>query len=207
MTKKEIVKYLLVPASGFGIGGGLWGWKWFEFLERAGRSEFITPFVVLWGAVFLGAFGSLSLVLFLKGNFKKKLFIVFGGMLSCLIGFLLGIGDFYFLVAPLGIIGVFLHFLFTGMIIALIYALILKVKIWPLVWRGGLGFVVGFFISFSLVGNLISLLVNNKFVFSFWSDFVIFILYGFFIGLFLGWGVYRGQKIKLTKESQIFQET
>jgi len=207
MTKEEKIKYLLIPASGFGIGGGLWGWKWFEFLEKVGRSEFVTPFIILWGAIFLGIFGSISLVLFLKIALKKKIFIIFVGTFAWIVGFLVGISDFYFLIASLGFLGVILHFLFTGMIIALIYALVLKIKIWPLVWRGGLGFVIGFFIGFSLVGNLISLLFNNTFLFSFWNEFIVFVLYGSIVGLFLGWGLYKGQKIKLAETKQVLQKT
>ena len=82
-----------------------------------------------------------------------------------------------------------LMFLLAGSIISLSYSLFLKIKNWPLIWRGGIGFALGSLIS-PVIGNLMGNLFNSLLV----SYLITFSLMGAIFGVFLAWGVYRFQK-------------
>ena len=181
MTKAEKIKYLLTPAIGFGIGGALWGWRWFEFIEKAGERE-ISFFTLISGGIFLGLIGTFSLIIFLKDiKFLKKIFILLGGLLVwILIFYIWDIGFlFLLLIFPFGVAP---FFLLLGIAIALFYALALKTRIWPMVWRGTGGFLIAI-----LIGLILANVMGGSLSFA---------LAGIILGLALGWGLYRGQKPK-----------
>jgi len=188
MTKAEKIKYLLTPAIGFGLGGALWGWRWFGFWTGSAPNDF----GIISGAILLGLFGSLSLIVFLEYvKPSKKAFIVLGGAFLWGIGLYVWGASFLFLalIFPPGIV---LLLLLLGILLALFYALVLKVRIWPIIWRGGAGIVLGFIIgptSGSLIGHN---LLNSSIIAEIFS----FTFVGIILGLFLGWGLYKGQKPK-----------
>lgn len=174
MTKREKIKYLLAPAIGFGIGGALWGL--FHFLESTGD-------VNLFGAALIGLIGTSSLVLLSRNiKFLKKIFIILSGGIAWLV--VLSVGEIGFTLGTLGsaFLIIISTIIFPGLIISLFYALILRSKIWPVFWRGLVGFILAPIIILeptNLIGNIFS-----------------FILIGIILGLFLGWGLYRGQKFE-----------
>lgn len=173
MTKAEKIKYLLAPAIGFGLGGALWGL--FHIIKPIEDAN-------LFGAAFIGLIGTSSLVLFWeKIRILKKILVILGGIIVWLIIFY--ILDIVFLfgsvIFPPAII---VSVLLSGIIISLFYALILKSKIWSLLWRGEVGFILALAVG-SILVNLI-------------GDIFSFALTGIILGLALGWGLYKGQKPK-----------
>ncbi|PIW80158.1 MAG: hypothetical protein COZ98_03805, partial [Candidatus Omnitrophica bacterium CG_4_8_14_3_um_filter_43_15] len=90
---------------------------------------------------------------------------------------------------------IWLSFCIAGFIIGAFYALGLKTKIWPMVWRGGIGFGLG-----SLLGPIIGNLFGNLFNSLLASYLIAFAVIGAILGLFLAWGAYiniKNQKSKL----------
>ena len=77
---------------------------------------------------------------------------------------------------------IIISIIIPGLIISLFYTLILKSKIWPVFWRGILAFILVSIVSLTLVNSI--------------RDILSFILAGIVLGLSLGWGLYRGQKLK-----------
>ena len=204
-TKIGFYKYIFICALGFGLGGLLWGWVLYSELPDL---EF--PFHYL-AIIIMGLFGGVSLAWPLK-DWKKTVKAVLGGWLGWFVGFFLA----PFLVYYLSIIGVtllsvitpsflidkgflelkpdisitayWLVFLIIGAIIGLFYALFLKVKAWPLIWRGGLGFALGSLIS-PIVGNLIGGLFDSLLI----SYLITFVLISVSLGKSLAWGVYKSK--------------
>ncbi len=210
MTIMEKMKYALVPAIGFGIGGALWGWECFR--GTVGAGEVITnPFSYILGAVYLGVFGGVSLVIFSK-DIKKILKVVLLGIGGWIVAFLVPAIFSYYLFLSGGVItfipelftdggtiekfivlepslpvgGFWLEFLLTGMIAGLFYALILKNRIKPILWKGAVGFALG-----SLIGPVIGNLLGGGSVFA--SYIITFSIIGIILGKFLGLSVRRGQ--------------
>ena len=202
--KTSLKKYLLVNAIGFGLGGLLWGWILYSELPDL---EYPFHFMAI---IVMGLFGGISLICFNKSikNVSKS---VLAGFLGWGVGFV-GSGIFIY---PLSLIsgylsiflipsfiadnnltiltpniyisGYWLIFLLTGSIIGLFYSLFLKTKIWPLVWRSGLGLGLASLIS-PVVGNLI----GNYFDSLLLSYLITFSLMGMIFGKFLSWGIYYG---------------
>lgn len=205
---KNLIKNILTPVLGFGLGGLLWGLEAYRGAGGAGES----PFSFILGALSLGIFGSVSLVIFSK-DLKKILKIAGLGIIGCLVGFLLPAIGAYWLLMLGGILqpiialffyltkvdltiifsglngllvgALWLHFLFTGAIIAFFYSLILRIKKWPMLWRAGIGFALASLIS-PIIGNLFSNLLA--------SYLVTFSLLSIILGLFLKWGISKAKQ-------------
>jgi len=201
----SLAKYLLVCALGFGLGGFLWGWVLYSELPDL---EYPFHFMAI---LIMGLFGGVSLVWFNKSvrNISKSVLagllgygVGFAGMAffiypSALYGtFLLSVilpsstnESFFELDPGIGISVFWLSFMFIGAVVGLFYALFLKTKIWPLIWRGGIGFSLG-----SLIGPIIGNLLGNAFNSLLISYLITFSLIGIILGLFLSWGVSRNIK-------------
>jgi hypothetical protein len=197
-------KYLLTSAIGFGLGGLLWGWS---FSLWTTKTDF--PLTIP-GAVCLTILGSLGLSIWSK-NWKTILKITGLGLLGGILGFFIAflgiyhlpiIGSFIAFLFPNSIINLFhlsqlgiteywLNFALAGIIIGLFCALACKTKFWPMIWRGGTGFVLG-----SLIGPIIGNLIGNAVSSVFTSYLVTFSVIGIIIGIFLAWGAYKSLKIK-----------
>jgi len=203
--KTSLKKYLLVNAIGFGLGGLLWGWILYSELPDL---EYPFHFMAI---IVMGLFGGISLICFNKSikNVSKS---VLAGFLGWGVGFVAGAAlayPLYFsgglLLVPIGyfikidILNKFINldpsisigdfwlvFLLTGSIIGLFYSLFLKTKIWPLIWRSGLGLGLASLIS-PVIGNLTGNLFNSILI----SYLTTFSLIGIILGLFLSWGVYK----------------
>ena len=210
MKNKNIIQNILTPVLGFGLAGALWGWECYN--GTVGVEYAITnPFSFILGAVYLGVFGSLSLVVFSR-DIKKILKVVGLGIVGCLVGFLLPaifgywlwlfggiitfipelfvkrsvIEEFIILKPSLDITYLWLYFLLTGIIAGFFYSLILKVKKWSMIWRGGVGFALASLVS-PVIGNLIGNLFNSLFL----TYLITFFLIGGIFGLFLVWGILK----------------
>ena len=83
------------------------------------------------------------------------------------------------------------EFLVTGLIIGLFYSLLLHIKIYPVVWRAGIGFALGVVIS-PIIGNLIG---NYLFHSLFLAYILTFTLISIIFGIFLFWGVSKTKEI------------
>ncbi len=204
-------KYLLINAIGFGLGGLLWGWILYRELPDL---EYPFHFMAI---IVLGLLGGISLV-WQNKNIKQISKSVLAGFLGYGIGFVTTGVFSYFLylygalmLVPLGYlveietlnkylnlepnIGIgdfWLIFLFIGIIVGLFYSLFLKVKKWPLIWRGGIGFALG-----SLIGPVIGNIIGNAFNSLLVSYLITFAVIGVILGKFLAWGVYKGRNQEL----------
>jgi len=201
--KTSLKKYLLVNAIGFGLGGLLWGWILYNGLPGPA-----SPFHFM-AIIVMGLFGGISLVWFNKSikNISKSVLAGFLGWgiglvttgilvypLSLISGFVLSTFIPSFLVdnklielePNIGVSVYWLLFLITGSIIGLSYSLFLKLKIWPLIWRSGLGLGLASLIG-PVVGNLTGNLFNSILI----SYLTTFSLIGIILGIFLSWGVYK----------------
>ena len=204
----SLVKYLLVCALGFGLGGLLWGLVLYSELPDL---EYPFHFMAI---VIMGLFGGVSLVWFNKsvreiskavlagllgfgvgfivaGVFSYYLYLC-GGLFLVPLGYLVEIEtlrEFINLKPNIGIGGLWLLFFFTGIIVGLFYSLFLRAKIWSLIWRGGLGFTLG-----SLIGPIIGNILGNTFNSLLISYLATFSLIGITLGLFLSWGIYKNKK-------------
>lgn len=208
-NKVSFLKYILTCAIGFGIGGAVWG-GWGLYQDFSIKY----PLTAL-GAIILGITGSLSFSI-LSQNIKQGFKIFFLGFLGTILGFFFaGIGvynlpnifinyflslilpnilpenlnDLFNLISKVGGVSLLiytLNFILAGAFIGLFYAFALKIKIWPMVWRGAVGFGLAAIIS-PVIGNIIGNVLNSLFV----SYVLTFALIGVILGKFLGWGVYK----------------
>jgi len=201
MTKEEKIKYLLIPASGFGIGGGLSSWMMLHFLSEGKTNNF----VMILGATIFGLFSSISLVLLFKNiNNARKSAFIFLGILFWIIIFYIAFWGIIFAVEvlPLIILLIFLLIVtLSGLFYGLMLKIFLKTQFWPVFWRVVAGFLFGPFIVV-----LATTLVSIK-AFSVGIYFIFILLPGIIFGLCVGWGIYKGQKIDLDKTRQILQKT
>ena len=207
-TKIGFYKYIFICALGFGLGGLLWGLVLYSELPDL---EF--PFHYL-AIIIMGLCGGVSLAWPLK-DWKKTVKAVLGGWLGWSVGFVvapiliyylalyglihLSFLPFYFIKTEvlnnflnlepnIGIGDLWLVFLFIGAIVGLFYALFLKVKAWPLVWRGTLGFALGSLLA-PVFGNIIGGLFDSLLI----SYLITFTLIGVSLGKSLAWGVYKSK--------------
>jgi len=205
--KTSLKKYLLVNAIGFGLGGLLWGWTLYSELPDL---EYPFHFMAI---ITMGLFGGISLVWFNKSikNISKS---VLAGFLGWGVGFVIAgvfiyplyfcgifilsivpfinnpVGDKFFelinLKPDISIGAFWLLFLIIGLSAGLSYSLFLKIKKWPLIWRGGIGLGLASLIS-PVIGNLTGNLFNSILI----SYLTTFSLIGIILGIFLSWGVYK----------------
>ena len=206
-TKIGFYKYIFICALGFGLGGLLWGLVLYSELPDL---EF--PFHYL-AIIIMGLCGGISLAWPLK-DWKKTVKAVLGGWLGFGVGFMVaGVFNYYLflygslLLLPIGYLikietfvkfinlepniglgSLWLMFLFAGAIIGLFYALFLKTKIWPLVWRGAFGFALGSLLA-PVFGNIIGGLFDSLLI----SYLITFTLIGVSLGKSLAWGVYKSK--------------
>jgi len=209
--KISLLKYVLVAALGFGLGGFLWG---LFLYSRFPKLEYPFHYIAI---IAIGLLGGISLSLFSK-SVKKIIKSVIAGWLGFLVGFFVStIFSYYLLLYGVFLLSVvsldgrilgsvlenminlepnvdvgvlWLIFLFAGAIIGLFFALFLKVKIWSLIWRGGLGFALASLIS-PIIGNILGNALNSLLV----SYLVTFSLIGIILGVFLSWGTYTKRKV------------
>jgi len=159
---KKLLKHILIPAVGFGIGGMVWGIDLFKEVFLKENIPIVFSYFLV-GIITLIIFGSASLVLisFLK-DIKKILKIFFCGIVGFFIGYILGIiviypaglfgwlfltlaippetVEFWITLKPDLIIGnLFLVFALIGFIIGIFYALALKIKVLSLAKYGAIG--------------------------------------------------------------------
>ncbi len=204
--KISLKKYLLVCVLGFGLGGFLWGLVLYSELPDL---EYPFHFMAI---LIMSVFGGVSLVWFDKSvrNISKS-------VLAGLLGFGVGFVGMAFFIYPSSLYGVFilsiilppltnesffeldpgigisvfwLSFLFIGAVIGLFYSLFFGIKIWSLIWRGGIGFALCSLIG-PVIGNLLGNTLNSLLV----SYLITFCLMGIILGLFLGWGVHKCKKL------------
>jgi len=198
-------KYLAVNAAGFGLAGLLWGLILYRRLPNL-EYPFHYAFVIL-----LAVLGGASLAL-LRWNVKGILKSIGGGFLGYGVGVVIGI----FLIYPLSLTGelllvpvgylieiekvnLFLNlepdiavgdfwliFLVIGIFTGLFYALFLKTKVWPLIWRGGVGFALGSLIG-PVIGNLLGNLFNSLLI----AYLITFAVMSVVLGKFLARGAYK----------------
>lgn len=201
-NRVSFLKYLLTCAIGFGIGGAIWGgWDLYG-------SDVDYPLTIL-GAISLGLFGGLGLTVFSK-DWKLISKTMGSGILGSIIGFFLVFLGIYplsligSLIAPilpnviidlggidtLPIMTYWLNFFVAGAFMGLFFAFALKTKIWPMVWRGAVGFGLAAIIS-PIFGNIIGNALNSLFV----AYLLTFALIGAILGKFLGWGAYKNLKL------------
>lgn len=208
------IKYIVTPAIGFGLAGLIWGWEAYRGTVGAGET-FTNPFSYILGAVAFGILGSLSLVLF-SGDKKKIFKAVTMGLVGWIVSFLvpalflnwllIGGGILLLPVAwiaklikidlvsllrldPSLIVGhLWLEFLFTGLLVGLMYGLLLKVKIRQIIVYCAIGFA-----SISWGGPIFGSLIGNAIDSLFVGYLVTFGLIGTVLGLLLG-GVMIYQK-------------
>lgn len=197
----SFLKYLLVCAVSFGIGGAIWGYE----LYAPPSSDY--PLDIFAG-ILLGIFGALGLNILskdIKQILKTIGLGVIGGIIGVFIAFwwsypLLMLGtsapivpnflvDFIKLMPHLKVGAYWLNFAVAGIFIGLFFAIALKTKIWPMVWRGAAGFGLAAIIS-PIIGNIAGNLLNSLFI----TYIVTFALIGAVLGKFLGWGAYKGLK-------------
>lgn len=198
-------RYLAISLIGFGLGGLLWGLVLYRELPDL---EFPFHFMAI---VIMGLFGGVSLTWFSK-SVRQISKAVLAGFLGYGVGFLgmafliyssslygtfilsiflpSSIDESFFELEPnIGVSVFWLSFLFIGIIVGLFYSIFLKTKIWPLIWRGGVGFVLG-----SLVGPVVGNLLGNAFNSLLIAYLTTFTLIGLILGLFLSWGIYKYKK-------------
>lgn len=208
--KIDFKKHLLISAIGLGLGGFLWGLILYQGIPRI---QFPFHYMAI---IIMALFGGISLVWPVE-DLKDYLKSVSAGFLGWGIGFVTGAFvsyPFYFIniyisslllkyfisaeklnnflnLNPDITIGDFwLVFMFIGVVIGLFYSIFLKLKMWPVVWRSGVGLALGSIIG-PILGNSIGNLFNSLLI----SYLITFILIGLSSGLFLGWGVHKFKKI------------
>jgi len=206
MEKISFKKYLSVYALGFGLGGLLWGLALYMELP-----DLEYPFHYL-AIISMALFGGGTIGLF-SDSFKDVIKAILAGLIGWTVGVVMAFVTFYHLVMygvfilsmflpsstnvsllhlepnNIGVAEFWLVFLLMGMIIGFFYAIFLKTKIWPLVWRSGLGLALASLIS-PVIGNII----GNYFDSLLLSYLITFSLIGIIFGKFLGWGIYRFKK-------------
>ncbi len=211
----NMLKYMLMGAIGFGIGGAYWGYYIFDnFSEERWK----VPFLYGNGALVLGALGGVSLAILCSKDIKKILLSSMLGVIGFFIGFLIAsVLSFPLLLLsplylPLWILGekamsiplnlpemivgnLFLDFAIVGAIGGLFYGLALKKNIGSMALHGAIGFGVGSLIA-PLIGTLVEM-VSGSLLAAYVTTFAIT---GVFLGLFLGLGMYLAEKQNGTKE-------
>jgi len=196
--KKETLIKILPPIIGFGIGGALWGiilylWRLIDY-----PLNFIALVMILFGGIGLG--WDLKSI---KKTLKATGFGIIGGIVGLIVAFfgiyhLPIIGSFIVFLYPswlidfsylsgLGITEYWLNFTLAGFLIGLFFSFSYP-KIWPITWRGGVGFGLAAIIS-PLFGNLLGNLFNSLFL----SYLITFSLIGIIFSLFLVWGIEKNK--------------
>ena len=200
---RALRRYLLTVALGFGLGGLIWGTVLYRCIPYA---EY--PFHYS-SAIFISLFGGISLMWF-----GRKIKEIVKSVLSLLLGIVVGFFSMVMFMYPLYLYGsLFLlplgylveiekinkfinlepsisvgdfwaMFLIIGLIAGLSYSLFFKLKKWPVIWRGGVGFALGSLIA-PVIGNSFGFLFDCQLI----SYLLTFSLMSAIFGLFLGWGV------------------
>jgi hypothetical protein len=207
---KNLLKHILIPGIGFGIGGTYWGYELFKAIPE---NRTAIPLCYPIEFIIFGIIGGISLVL-ISNYFKKKSWrIILLGIVSFFIASLVGCALSY----PLGLIGwvfltsaipleitehwitlkpdliignLFLVFAFIGFIIGAFYALALKIKVLSLAKYGAVGFALGSLIG-PVIGNGILSLSGSLFL----TYLITFFVICAFLGAFLGLGIYRNAEM------------
>jgi len=203
----SFIKYLLFSVIGFGIAGLLWGWSLYHFIGKTSYP------LTIWAAIFLAVFGGLGLTIYTRDT-KKILKVIGWLLLSSIIGaIIVFLGSYHLPIAALFIsslffngpspdwvinfidylalpgLGIFffwINFLILGSIVGISFAFSLRIKLWPMIWRGGVGFALGSFIG-PIVGNLIGGAMGSLLATYLITFFVISVVFG----KFLAWGIYK----------------
>ena len=194
---KNLLKHILIPGIGFGIGGMIWGMGIHE------SDLGISIFGYLSESLILGILGGIFIAL----NTKKTSRVILFGSIGFLISFIIGA----ILTYPIGILSIgvikmifwritspegwdsilmiqsfFLIFALIGFIVGASYALALKIKVLSLAKYGAVGFALG-----SLIGPVIGNGILNLFGSLFLTYLITFFIICAFFGAFLGLGIYR----------------
>ncbi len=209
----NFVKNILTPVIGFGIGALLWGQSVFVGEVKL-HNGFYTPFAYILGALYFGILGSVSLVMF-SGDKKKILRLVGFGIVTWIAaftlpriweypisiygGFVLGFlsgplskySDYLGLRPSMGLPIFWFEFLLIGLIVATIYAFILKGNLKKTIICGALGFALASIVS-PIFGNIIGNAFNSLFI----SYLATFSLIGIIFGFALTWGLRDNIEIK-----------
>ena len=212
LLNKNLLKHILIPGIGFGIGGIIWG---FSIYQSILAEENFPIFSYFSGIITLMIFGSISLILIsFSKDIKKILKIFFCGTAGFFIGYILGIVIIYpagllgwlflTLAIPLEIIeslvtlepdliigNFFLVFALIGAIVGAFYAFALKIKVLSLTKYGAIGFALG-----SLIGPMIGNGILNLFGSLFLTYITTFFIICAFLGMFLGLGIYKSSILK-----------
>ena len=194
---KNLLKHILIPGIGFGIGGIIWGFGIY-------KSDLgISIFGYLLESLILGILSGI----FISLNTKKTLRVILLGSIGFLICFIVGT----ILTYPIGILSIgiikmifwrttspegwdsilviqsfFLIFAFIGFIVGAFYSLALKIKILSLAKYGAIGFALGSLIG-PIIGNGILNLSGSLFL----TYLITFFIICAFLGMFLGLGIYK----------------
>jgi hypothetical protein len=201
---KNLLKHILIPGIGFGIGGMIWGISIYQ------SDLGISIFGYLSESLILGILGGIFIAL----NTKKTLRVILLGSIGFLISFIIGA----ILTYPIGILSIgiikmifwritspegwdsilmiqsfFLVFALIGSIIGAFYAFALKIKVLSLAKYGAIGFALGSLIG-PIIGNGILNLSGSLFL----TYLITFFIICAFLGAFLGLGIYRNAE--MTKE-------
>ena len=213
----QFQKQLLASAAGFGIGGFLWGWQATEAITS--KDNFINPFSYILGAVFLGIFGSGSLVMFSKD--KKKILKTIGlGTLGWTVAFLapaawayqLFIAGAVTLAVPLSILEKIKipyetlinfstlldlrpnfsigNFWIEFLLTGIIIGIIYSYILHKKVINNLLYNGIGF-VSAAIISPIVGNLIGNLFHFTSLNYLITFSLIGIILGIFLAWGIYK----------------
>ncbi len=139
MTKSEKIKYLLVPAIGFGVGGALLG-----LIYAIGLFREVGLGI---GVILFTLFGSFSLVIIENIEFYKKIIVVLMGVIIWVVVASIYIFGFLIFILPdsppfdsifISNLVISLFFLSGPVAIGLFYAValgvVLKIRIWPVFW-------------------------------------------------------------------------
>jgi hypothetical protein len=205
---KNLLKHILIPGIGFGIGGMIWGF----FIHQSLFTGEDFPIFSYWlPALILGAFAGLALGILYKDT-KKIPRIIILEMIGFFIAFLVGViityplflwGNIFIfssyqnwasisVLKPLTIIGdLFLVFAVVGGIIGIFNSFIFKKKILRLACYGAIGFALG-----SLIGPIIGNGILNLFGSLFLTYITTFFIICAFLGMFLGLGIYKSSILK-----------
>jgi len=215
-NKKEFWRYLLLPALGFAIGGAFWGWECFRITGVTGE-PFANSLIFIPTTIILGVIGGSGIV-FINKECKWRTvlelivvgsilwfiflltpivffwpFMVVGSIITPLFGIIQSITGVDFVplivISPSIYIGqLWFAFLLIGVIMSWFYSFILKLRARPVIWRGALGGVLAAFIS-PVIANILPFSLFLKYIIN-------FTLIGLFLGLFLGWGLWRAENAK-----------
>ncbi|MCG2809527.1 MAG: hypothetical protein L6275_04290 [Candidatus Portnoybacteria bacterium] len=203
----SLKKYLLTVALGFGLGGLIWGvvmYMGIPDIEYTFHYSF---------AIALSIFGGIALQWFSKSAKKMAVsvlvvfvglvigFIVtailgyilylYGGLFLSSLGYLIEIetlNKFLNLPSNIAIGDFWLFFFIMGIIVSFLYSLFFKLKKWPMIWRGGVGFALGSLIA-PVIGNSFGFLFDCQMI----SYLLTFSLMSAIFGVFLAWGVWGSE--------------